>query len=383
MNNQRKIVRVMCILLAVVMFVGLIAPIMSTVWAETPAEKLEQLRKEQAAIKENIAANKNDISKQEQNKQYFKQESNSIASQIEVMRGQIDTTKADLAAKQASLEQKVTEVAQAKAMFEERLLAIYMNHNRSSLSTLLGVSSFAEALRFTENLQQISVSDTNMIEMLRKQQAELEAQKADVETVLATLAEQEAALEQKKVELAASIQAADNAISATEADLQANSAAYADNAEKQKVAQQEWAAWAASNNVGFEFSGGAFAWPIPGYTSLSSDFGTTRTIYGVTDVHRGMDVPAPAGTPIYAAADGQVSTSNHWTYGVSVKISHGSGLATIYGHMTTRTVSDGQMVAKGTQIGTVGSTGNSTGNHLHFEVNLNGRPVSAHPYLNG
>ncbi|MEG1640923.1 MAG: M23 family metallopeptidase, partial [Ruthenibacterium sp.] len=69
--------------------------------------------------------------------------------------------------------------------------------------------------------------------------------------------------------------------------------------------------------------------------------------------------------------------------GVSVKISHGSGLATIYGHMTTRTVSDGQMVAKGTQIGTVGSTGNSTGNHLHFEVNLNGQPVSAWPYLQG
>ncbi|MEF9968913.1 MAG: peptidoglycan DD-metalloendopeptidase family protein [Ruthenibacterium sp.] len=383
MKYQKKFVRILCVILATVMFVGLLAPILSTVWAETPSEKLDRLREEQKVIKQQIDANKNDISKQEKNKQYFKQESNSIASQIEVMRGQIDATKVDLAAKQASLEQKVTEVAQAKAMFEDRLLAMYMNHNRSSLSTLLGVSSFAEALRFTENLQQISVSDTDMIALLRKQQAELEAQKAEVEAALAALAAQEAELEQKKVELAASIQAADNAISATEANLQANSAAYADNAEKQKAAQAEWAAWAASNNVGFEFTGGAFSWPIPGYTTLSSDFGTRRQIYGVWDVHRGMDIPAPAGTPIYAAADGQVSTSNHWSYGVSVKISHGSGLATIYGHMTTRTVSDGQMVAKGTQIGTVGSTGNSTGNHLHFEVNLNGQPVSAWPYLQG
>ena len=112
----------------------------------------------------------------------------------------------------------------------------------------------------------------------------------------------------------------------------------------------------------------AFAWPIPGYTNLSSDFGVGRWIYGKWDVHRGMDVPAPAGTKIYAAADGVVSTNNHWTYGISVKISHGSGLATIYGHMSGRVVNDGDYVTQGQLIGYVGSTGNSTGNHLHFEV---------------
>ena len=94
-----------------------------------------------------------------------------------------------------------------------------------------------------------------------------------------------------------------------------------------------------------------------------------------------MDVPAPAGTPIYAAADGVVSTNNHWTYGISVKISHGSGLATIYGHMSGRVVNDGDYVTQGQLIGYVGSTGNSTGNHLHFETTLHGAAVSSRPYL--
>lgn len=72
-----------------------------------------------------------------------------------------------------------------------------------------------------------------------------------------------------------------------------------------------------------------------------------------------------------------VSTNNHWTYGISVKISHGSGLATIYGHMSARAVNDGDYVTQGQLIGYVGSTGNSTGNHLHFETTLNGAAVSS------
>ena len=153
-------------------------------------------------------------------------------------------------------------------------------------------------------------------------------------------------------------------------------------------AQKEWAAWAGSSTGNSYVLGdgkGQFQWPIPGYTTLSSDFGTVRWIYGVKDVHRGMDVPAPAGTPIYAAADGVVSTTAHWSYGTCVKISHSPSLVTIYGHMSARAegITDGVFVTQGQLIGYVGSTGNSTGNHLHFEVNVNGTPVSAWPYLNG
>ena len=203
----------------------------------------------------------------------------------------------------------------------------------------------------------------------------------ELEQQLADLAAREQELTDTAVAYSNAIQQADAAISAAEADLAANEEALAETQRQYEQAQEEWRQWTAANNVDFEYNQGGFAWPIPGYTNLSSDFGVGRWIYGKWDVHRGMDVPAPAGTPIYAAADGVVSTNNHWTYGISVKISHGSGLATIYGHMSARAVNDGDYVTQGQLIGYVGSTGNSTGNHLHFETTLNGAAVSSRPYL--
>ena len=123
-----------------------------------------------------------------------------------------------------------------------------------------------------------------------------------------------------------------------------------------------------------DYSTGEFIWPLPGYTTISSPFGSKRFINGKWDVHRGIDIPAPEGTPIYAAATGIVSTKAHWSYGTCVKISHTESMVTIYGHMVARApgITDGVVVTKGQLIGYVGSTGNSTGYHLHFEVDING-----------
>lgn len=147
-------------------------------------------------------------------------------------------------------------------------------------------------------------------------------------------------------------------------------------------AQAQWEEWSAARD-GSALPGDtvSFDWPLPGYKRLSADFGTEFITYGVQNAHRGMDIPAPAGTPVYAAAGGIVSTQNHWAMGISVKLDHDSSLATLYGHLSARAVEDGDAVIKGQLIGYVGSTGNSTGNHLHFEVNLDGVPVSAWPYL--
>lgn len=130
-----------------------------------------------------------------------------------------------------------------------------------------------------------------------------------------------------------------------------------------------------------DYSTGEFIWPLPGYTTISSPFGSKRFINGKWDVHRGIDIPAPEGTPIYAAATGVVSTKAHWSYGTCVKIIHTDSLVTIYGHMVARApgITDGVVVTKGQLIGYVGNTGNSFGNHLHFEVDING--VNTDPAL--
>lgn len=388
MEKRKWIVRAVCILLTVLMAASVLGPLAYIAYAdeETPKEKLDRIQQELQDLEDKIEDTKDDISKQQELKQYYQQQSNTLKAQIEALSAQISETEATLQAKQEELGNKILEVEQSKADFEDRLVAMYEMSRQSNLSILLGIDDFSEMLRFGENLQAISTNDTRIIENLKTEQAELEAQKAEVETLLSELSAQNEQLNASMEQYQQSVQQADAAISAEEAALDAQSEEYKQKQQEYKAAQQEWAAWAGSNTGNSYVLGdgtGQFAWPIPGYTTLSSDFGTVRYIYGVKDVHRGMDVPAPAGTPIYAAADGVVSTTAHWSYGICVKISHSPSLVTIYGHMSARAagITDGVFVTKGQLIGYVGSTGNSTGNHLHFEVNVNGTPVSAWPYL--
>ncbi len=283
-------------------------------------------------------------------------------------------------AKNAEVAEKAASVLYQKQMFEQRLRGMYELSRQSNLAILFGIDNLSQMLRFSENLQQITERDTDLVRQLRAEQALLEEQRTELEAQLAALSAREQELMDTAVAYSNAIQQASATITAAEADLAAKDEQEKDLREQYEQAQKEWEAWARAEQVDFEFDG-EFSWPIPNYYNLSSDFGTTRVIYGVRDVHRGMDIPAPAGTPIFAAADGVVNTNNHWSYGISVKLSHGNGVATIYGHMSQRAVNNGDYVTKGQLIGYVGSTGNSTGNHLHFEVNVNNTPVSAWPYL--
>ena len=159
-------------------------------------------------------------------------------------------------------------------------------------------------------------------------------------------------------------------------------AAFAAKEQEIAAAEREYAEWTAqSDNDAPEYTGGAFYWPLPGY-STGSPMGW-RTLNGVQEFHRGMDIPAPLGTKIYAAADGVVSTKAHYTYGTCVKLSHGGGLVTIYAHMSAwaEGIADGVPVKQGQLIGYVGRTGRAYGYHLHFEANLNGAPVDVRDYL--
>lgn len=345
-------------------------------------DQMKALQDEAKKIANDLKASETNLAQQKKTKQYYEQQANNLAAQIELLKTDIANKETELAQKQAELEAKALEVKDTTTLFENRLKAMYIMKNDSDLSTVLGVTSFSDAMRYAENLQQISLNDTELIALLRTQQEELDQQAKDVQAALDELSATRTELEQKSTEYAAAIVKVKGDIDNTEATIEANEAAYAENALKQKEAQAAWQEFAKANgSLGFTWDGGTLSWPLPGYYRLSSDYNHVRVIYGVRDVHRGMDLPAPAGTPIYAAARGQVSTIAHWSYGTCVKIDHGSGLVSIYGHMIARYVENGQMVEKGTQIGGVGSTGNSTGNHLHFEVDLNGSPVSPRNYL--
>lgn len=138
-----------------------------------------------------------------------------------------------------------------------------------------------------------------------------------------------------------------------------------------------------SSSSGGSYNGSKMAWPVIGYTTLSSKFGyRIHPISGEKKLHTGIDIPAPAGTPVVAANSGTVIISRYDnSYGNMVAIDHGGGIVSFYAHNTERLVKVGDKVSKGQKISTVGTTGYSTGNHLHFEVKKNGTFVDPMNYL--
>ncbi|MDU1077174.1 M23 family metallopeptidase, partial [Clostridium sp.] len=138
-----------------------------------------------------------------------------------------------------------------------------------------------------------------------------------------------------------------------------------------------------SSSGGGSYNGSKMAWPVIGYTTLSSKFGyRIHPISGEKKLHTGIDIPAPAGTPVVAANSGTVIISRYDnSYGNMVAIDHGGGIVSFYAHNTERLVKVGDKVSKGQKISTVGTTGYSTGNHLHFEVKKNRTFVDPMNYL--
>ena len=146
------------------------------------------------------------------------------------------------------------------------------------------------------------------------------------------------------------------------------------------IRQQQAALDEANRRV---YGGGQFVWPAPKYTRISDDYGMrTHPTLGVQMMHNGIDMAAPSGSPILAAADGNVIAAAYSSsMGNYIMIDHGSDIITVYMHASALNVSVGQEVSAGDRIGSVGSTGRSTGPHLHFGVRKNGTYVNPWSYL--
>lgn len=287
-------------------------------------------------------------------------------------------------------------------VLNRRVRAIYMHDQLNYLEVILGANSFSDFANRVELLKRIIRSDYNLILEIQKQKAAIEAKKAQLEEdkrqldalaaeaektqkeIAAKKAEQQKVLDAAKSNKAAAAQ--------MEQDLNAQLASVR-NLIQQRLAAAEAARQAAQQAAESDNGGGggsddnyvqgtgAMSWPCSG--PITSPFGyRTHPIFGTTIFHAGIDIGVDYGTPIHAADSGVVVYSG-WIsgYGNAVIIDHGGGVSTLYGHNQSLAVSEGQSVSKGSVIAYAGSTGNSTGPHCHFEVDVNGSPVNPMGYL--
>ena len=283
-------------------------------------------------------------------------------------------------------------------VFYKRVRDIYINGRLSYLDVVIGSKDFSDFANRLEVLKRIIDSDITLINEIKKERAEIEAHKQKLEADRTKLVELEKAalakqaeIEQKKAERNVVLQKAQNdratAMQAIE-ELNASSAQVSAMLKERQAARAAAAAAAAVQSSGGQGASdnwvqgtGQLGWPVSG--EITSPYGyRVHPIWGTTIYHSGIDIGVDEGTPVHAA-DGGVVVWSGWMggYGYAVVIDHGNGLSTLYGHNSELAVDEGQSVAKGQVISYAGSTGNSTGPHVHFEVRANGDPVDPMGYL--
>ena len=323
-----------------------------------------------------------------------------VQSQISVLKGQIAEVQnsiglkeQEIAAKEQQITEKEAEIADQWGDFKQHMAAMQELRDGGSVAMLSAVNDLYELLTFNEVMQDISIKDTEILdnmknakEALESDKLTLEAQRSELQSKKADLDAQNSQMRAKQNELNSSVAAAQmSAAEAQQAQKDAQAAIESDemNYEAVKKQIQKMIAAAAASKPTLSFTG--FICPLKSYSRISSEYGWRKNpVTGVNKLHAGTDFAAPGGTPIYAAASGYVQVAG-WSsggYGNYViiyhgKMSDGNQYSTLYGHMRSVATSAGKYVQQGEVIGYVGSTGNSTGNHLHLEVWKGGSKANA------
>lgn len=423
-DKRKTLVRILCVVLCLLMLIPLLAnAVLVSVSAASSAEikkELDALKSQADEIAEQGEILESELSINETKTQSTIEQKVAIdlrisqtETEIRNVNEQIQQYSLLIAAKQSELEDSQEELDAMNAKYKARLRAMEESGKVSYWSILFKASSFSDLLSRIDSIHEVAEADNRMLEemqamsdRIRLEREELEAELQAQEAVKAELAVKEAELEAQREEadvLLLELQDAYNnltdeylAFEAREEEVRQEIIA-AQEAYYKALSAEEAARLAAQNKNNVAGGGGGsssgagnsgggavsgFSSPL-GYLNVTCAYGwRIHPIWGDKRFHTGVDLAANQGAPIYAIASGTVTTAAYSdAYGYYVSLSHGGGYGSMYAHMTNYTVSSGQYVSQGEVIGYVGSTGWSTGPHLHFEVYVNGNTVNPMEYV--
>lgn len=313
-------------------------------------------------------------------------------AKIEELGGMIDAKESEIVKTKAELEEALIRESRQYDAMKLRIKNMYERGDYFYLEAVLKAATFADMLNYADYVEQLTESDRNIFENFKKVREYTELCKAQLEEEQRLLEEAKADVEEEEAALEALIAEKQAQIKAYEADINDKEQALKEYEEEiaarnailkelEEAVKAEQAALEAATKR--RYDGGMFIWPAPEYVRISSEYGNRmHPILKREQFHNGIDMAAPGGSPILAAYDGTVAAADYnSSMGNYVMINHGDGLFTVYMHASKLFVSKGAEVVKGQKIAAVGTTGRSTGNHLHFSVRLNGEYVNPWGYL--
>ena len=409
---KKKTVSVIAVAMAFLLLTSLLLSVIGSMGAlasghEAELDAIEQQKEELQAQREEMQAGIDELLAQrdtvlekkalldEQN-QYAVEEMELIDEQIEVYTGLIEDKAEELADAQEA------ETSQYE-LYCKRVRAMEENGSYTYLDILFNCTSLGELLGAMDDISEIMDADRRLYEKYTAAREETERVKAEYEDTLADLGDKQDELEAEKARLEAEIEEATDLINDLEADIEAAQAEYAANEAAEQalnaqmdaiaaqIAAEEEAARQEAAQNGTDYTGpgstatGSYTWPCPSCTYITSGYGNRiHPIFGTERWHSGIDIGAAAGATVIAADSGTVSVATYSSsYGNYVMIYHSNGTYTLYAHMSSLAVTAGQTVTKGDTIGYVGSTGWSTGPHLHFEIRSSGGTIDPTQFFSG
>ena len=414
MKNRKLWVSLLAGFLALIMILGLFVSVLPTyVSAESSAEiqkRLEALKDEKddidAKIEElegQLSENFDEMEEIVAQKDLIDQEVFLLNQQVDNINAQIIETGLLIADKQDELDAAEEHLAQLQAKNKERIRAMEKNGGLSYWSVIFKANSFVDLLDRLKMIEEIAEADKQRLEEMALAAEAVAAAKESLEADKLVLEESKKALDEAQAELAVKRAEADKLL----AELVAIGQEYEDLIEQSEDEQAELALQIAQAEKEYKAAkeaetpkptyptGGntspstappsSSGWIVPcRYIALTSPFGyRNHPIQGVYKMHYGVDLANNTGTPIYASRSGTVSAASYnGSAGYYVSINHGDGFSSIYMHMTHYIVYSGQYVEQGQVIGYMGSTGGSTGPHLHFGISYNGTYVNPANYIN-
>lgn len=352
-------------------------------------DQYEQLEKQQQAIQDKLSATQSEKEKQEAIRDALKSQISTTQQQITVLNNKINYLQNEITDKEAAIEELSQEIVDQQDLFVKRIRSIYMSSvNSNVLGMVLGLESFSSYLSCGKYLSVISEHDSELLQSLAGSMEELKTLRESLQADQADLSDTKTTAESKKNTLTSQktdVESTLQDISKLEKEYLADKAAI--QSEMKQIQADIDAIYAATNGTGsdIDYSQTGFIYPIKGISYISSYYGWR---FNNTDFHTGIDFPAANGTPIRASASGTViyvrtgaGYGRQWGYGNYVIVDHGGGYSTLYAHCSSIPVSVGDTVSKGQTIAYVGTTGWSTGYHLHFEIRINGAYTNPLNYL--
>ena len=363
-------------------------------------EQIEEAEKAKSKIKSNITNIQAMVSALEKEKGDLEAYVTKLDEDLTDVQEKIAELKDLISEKETEIEETEEELEEAEEIqatqyenMKKRIKFIYEKGDTFYLELVMSSASFGEMLNKATYVEKISEYDATKLEEFKQTCEYIQACKEQLDAEKELLDEAKAQVEEEEANLETLISAKEGEINIKTADINNKEAAikeYEEDLAAQTATIQALEAAVAAERAqlaeageAIVYDGGMFKWPAPSYTRISDDYGSrTHPILGVQQFHNGVDMAAPGGSPILAAYDGKVvAAAYNASMGNYIMINHGGGLYTIYMHASALYVSTGETVTRGQKIAAVGTTGRSTGNHLHFSVRKDGAYVSPWNYL--